>query len=243
MTEKIFQKHSGIYKLGVAFIAFWSFVIGALHFGVLYLFGIPIIGLLLGVFFVWISKESIKHKLISTFISIPIILGTFFIVFQLNKAEPETFLIPQNFRGKIIIFYEEPCGQKSVYENGRRIFQFPESGVLITNYKRTKGILNQNFYFVAENGEKTKIPQKDVREFNFKGRLSNIEKEPSREEVGVFYSYAGILPSKTISKYHSYVISAYKDLDKDEKESWLELKRFSDQSENLLIKCREQVSK
>jgi hypothetical protein len=32
--------------------------------------------------------------------------------FGTNHVKPATFLIPKDFRGKIIIYYGEPCGEK-----------------------------------------------------------------------------------------------------------------------------------
>lgn len=240
MTEKLLQKTSRKLKAGIILTVIFSILIGFLNVGVLYLFGIPFLGLFLGITLIWLSEAEKKLKILWTISPFLIIPATFFMFLQINKAEPETFLIPQNFRGKIVIFYEESCGQKPVYENGRRIYRFPESGILITNYKKTKGILDQEFYFVDEYGKRIKIAQKDVRDFN--GAFSKPKNNTSRKEVGAFYSYAGIFPSKVMGKYHSHIISAYKDFEKDEKESWRELKQFSEQSEKLLKQCREQIS-
>ena len=230
----------GKYKTGLFMIIFCSIVIGLLNIGVLYCFGIPIVGLLVGIIFIWAAKEKLKTKILVTFLPIPIIVGTFLLMIQLNKAEPETFLIPQDFRGKITIFYEESCGEKPIYESGRRIYKFPENGILITNFKRTKGIIDQEFYFVDENGMRTRIPKKDVRDFNFKDRLSKTETEPSRDEIGAFFSWGDAPPIFT-GKYNSFVISSYRYFEKPEKESWQIMKDFSEKRKTLLEKCRQSL--
>ena len=67
------------------------------------------------------------------------------------------FLIPQNVRGEIVVFYDESCGQEAVYENGSRIYKVPESGILITKFKENPGHLNRKFYSVDADGNRTKI--------------------------------------------------------------------------------------
>jgi energy-coupling factor transporter transmembrane protein EcfT len=237
MTEKIFQRPSWKLKSGIILVTLFSIITGLLNVGVLYLFGLPLFGILLGIIFIWIAKTELKTKFVWTILPLPLILSTFFFAYQLNKAEPETFLIPQNFRGKIVIFYEEKCGQEPVYEQGRRIYKFPDNGILITNFKKTRGILDQEFYFVDETGNRTPIPKRDVRDFNFNGRLSKTDNEPSKDEIAVFYSWA-ILPTVLSSKYQTFVISSYRFFEKDEKESWNEIKNFSEKSKNSLKECR-----
>jgi hypothetical protein len=237
MTEKIFQTPGWKLKTGVVLVTLFSIITGFLNVGVLYLFGLPLFGILLGIIFIWIAETELKTKIVWTILPLPLILSVFFFVYQLDKAEPETFLIPQNFRGKIVIFYEEKCGQEPVYEHGRRIYKLPENGILITNFKKTRGILDQEFYFVDETGNRIPIPKRDVRDFNFNGRLSKTGNEPSRDEIAAFYSLA-ILPTILSGKYQTFVVSSYKFFEKDEKESWNEIKNFSEKSKNLLEECR-----
>jgi hypothetical protein len=239
--NKFFTNRTRLYKFGIILTVLFSIIIGFLNVGVLFLFGIPVLGLILGLILIWFSKETLKLKSCSTIIQIPIIICSFFLMFWLNSAEPETFLIPQNFRGRITIFYEEPCGQKPIYENGRRIYKFPENGILISNFKRPQGYLNQEFYFVDEVENRTKIPRKDVGDFNFKGRLSKTETEPSRDEIGAFYAWGGLdlfLPS---IKYNNFIIDSYRYFEKDEKQSWQDLQQFSKKTKNLLIECRKKT--
>ena len=242
MTDKIFKKHDWKYKVGLTLTIFSSIIIGIFNIGVLYLFGIPLLLLLAGIFLIALAEEEVKTKVFLILLPIPIIISIFSSMYWLNKAEPETFLIPQDFRGKITIFYEEPCGEKPIYESGRRIYKFPENGILITNFKRTKGFLDQEFYFVDENGNRNKIPKKDVRDFNFNGRLSKTETKPSRYEIGAFFSW-GDAPPIFIGKYNSFIISSYRYFEKSEKESWQIMKDFSEKRKSLLGECRQSLAR
>lgn len=237
MTNRFFRKSDKFFKIGAILVVFFSLAVGFLNVGVLYLFGIPIIGLLSGLILVWLSKVTFNKKAVLTFLPVFLIPSAFFIFLYLNKAEPETFLIPENFRGRIVIFYEESCAEKPLYENGRRLYRFPDDGILITKFKRPKGFLDRKFYFVNERGERTPIVQRDVRDFNFKGRISNVENEPSRDETAAFYSHERLHIMTSNSKT-GFIISTFRYFEKDEKESWNESRQFSENAEKSLKICR-----
>src|SRR5688572_10192310 len=118
---------------GMTLLVLFSALTGFLSIGVLYLFGIPLLGIAVGLGLVWFSKISVRFKLFSTVLPVPlIVLGfLFFLTFVLGPSEPETFLIPENFRGQFEVLFNEPCGQPVSPQEGRRIYDIPESGVLI----------------------------------------------------------------------------------------------------------------
>lgn len=68
-------------------------------------------------------------------------------------AEPETFLIPNDFKGVIVIVFNQEKGEDKEYENKRRIYRIPENGVLYTQFSPVKGILNEKFYYINKQGE------------------------------------------------------------------------------------------
>jgi hypothetical protein len=58
-----------------------------------------------------------------------------FILFQFNsscnqKAEPETYLIPSNFVGKVNILFSRSDGVAKIYEGNRRVYKIPSNGIL-----------------------------------------------------------------------------------------------------------------
>lgn len=235
MTEKIFQKRNRLFKVGVIFITFWSLVIGFLNIGVLYLLGIPIIGLLLGIVFVWFSKETIKDKMISTFIPIPLILASFYLFYLLlPKAEPETFLIPRNFRGYIVVVFNENCGQSLVYESGRRIYDFSKNNIVITSANETLGVIDRKFYLVDENGNRTNIPEFHWRSYEEEQKdwhWSSSQIELSKYSVGVFWAYRND---------RSFIISDYHSLERQDKETKEETEKiFQNELESALKECRQ----
>lgn len=90
------------------------------------------------------------------------IIGIYAISFAssyLTKPEPETFLIPANFEGKVRIVYGEECGINPSTINGRRELQIPKNGFLIIQPEFEAGIIDHEYFFVDQNGNRTEIMQ------------------------------------------------------------------------------------
>lgn len=49
-------------------------------------------------------------------------------------GEPEVILLPKNFSGSIIIFFNHEKGNSEKFEGGKRIFEIPKNGVLRTKF-------------------------------------------------------------------------------------------------------------
>jgi hypothetical protein len=237
MTENIFQKRNSVFKTGLVFTVFWSAIIGFFNIAVLFLFGIPILGLLIGFILIWLADENIKTKILTTFTSIPIILFFFFLFYLLlPKAEPEVFLIPQNFRGEIHIFLEESCGQKPTYKNGKRVYEIPESGVLITNLTDNYGVQDQEFYLVDENGKQKELPlfswhKLEDEKQSWRYIFSNTELSP--DSVGVFYYFGQ--PVNTIN----YIVADFQYFEVDSNTASERRRQLWEKAELLLKKCRQ----
>jgi len=77
----------------------------------------------------------------------------------------ETFLIPSGFEGRINVVFNQPNSNPISVENDRRIYEIPTDGILITSSKLETGILDQEYYYVDNKGNKEKI---DVTELNKK---------------------------------------------------------------------------
>jgi hypothetical protein len=75
----------------------------------------------------------------------------------LTRPEKETYLIPDNFEGQFRIIYGEKCGINPAYENGRRVLQVPDNGVLIIQPKFESGTIDYEYYLVDKNGKRQKI--------------------------------------------------------------------------------------
>ncbi len=246
MKEKIFNGQNGLFYTGAIITIFSAIVIGAVHVGVFYLLGIPVFLYILGISLVWISKKAVKVKSLVTLISIGLMPLTLLTLSMLSRPEPEVFLIPENFRGRFVIYYQEPCGQKTLYETGKRIYEIPQDGVLITNFKENKGFMDHRFYLVNEKGDRTRIPTFYWQSFesekeNWKYMHTETDENFTTQTVGVFTGYG----SETYwisSNSDNFIVSDFSYYDKGkEREHWLEDKVLTKRAEKILKECRSKL--
>lgn len=101
-------------------------------------------------------------------------------------AQPETFLISENFKGAIYIVHDDSLGADKEFEGIRRIYRVPKTGVLFTQFPVTKGILNQEFYYISADGKRTRLGELDAREFNDTWTINPRPTEPVRDSLAVF---------------------------------------------------------
>jgi len=50
-----------------------------------------------------------------------------------SQPDPETYLTPQGFAGWVSIVFSRVEGVPPKYENGRRVYQIPVNGILLTH--------------------------------------------------------------------------------------------------------------
>lgn len=143
------------FYIGLSLIAI-SFIACVVSFYLL-VFGIP--AFLVGAILIFLSKQNIKTKLLTTLI--PLILyvpSTFLFLYAYNYSTPKTILIPKNFEGKLRVIYEENCGRNYDKTDGIKTLTFPENGILVLNEDFDRHV-NYNYYLVDELGNRTKISQ------------------------------------------------------------------------------------
>ncbi|MDP4255061.1 MAG: hypothetical protein Q8938_13715, partial [Bacteroidota bacterium] len=61
-----------------------------------------------------------------------ILMQTIFLGSCIHKSEPETYLIPKGFQGRATIIFNQKLGVPSKYENGRRVYEMPLNGILLS---------------------------------------------------------------------------------------------------------------
>ncbi|MEQ1922952.1 MAG: hypothetical protein ABL952_10640 [Pyrinomonadaceae bacterium] len=243
MSNDVAQLKGCLFIVGAVLVVISSVVIGILNFGVLYLFGVPILILIVGVLFIWFSNAALKFKALVTLLPIPLILLSFFITFQIRKAEPETFLIPKDFRGMLVVFYNEPCGRPPIYRDGRRVYEIPQDGVLITQSEENRGGLNQKFYLVDSEKNEIEIPFFRRQNFETEKKEWPIFHQGSAEDftketVGVFWGYGSETYFVSQDSF-SFIISNFHLFEKDEKDKWLARKQFTEKARIALRDCRQ----
>jgi len=162
-----------------------------------------------------------------------VILGLCLIFFvqmlsSCQRAEPETYLIPSSFTGRVqIIFnqngipykyknmygkdtvYTPRLGEPIKYENGRRIYEIPLSGILLTQFKSNPGFIDTEYYSVDSNGKREPLEIFKFEHFK-KDSAGYVVKDENQK--GIFGNgTSGSIGNEHIP-YQEFVVSDYKHL-------------------------------
>lgn len=101
--------------------------------------------------------SSLFSFLITLIVTTVIILLFNILNAYLSQPDKETYLIPVGFEGEVTVIYGEKCGIKPAYENGRRVLQIPDNGILIIQPEFEGGTFDREYYFIDRNGKKERI--------------------------------------------------------------------------------------
>jgi len=133
----------------------------------------------------------------------------------LTRPEAETFLIPENFEGKIRIVYGEACGIAPAHENGRRVLEIPADGLLIIQPDLESGIIDHEYYFVNASGNRERLEEhydpRDTQRGVTSGGSGNMTTAAPGSPGGSisiyysdFYVYNGFSPPLADSAYNAF---------------------------------------
>jgi len=146
-----------------------------------------------------------------------------------QQAEPETYLIPSDFTGVVnILFnqngmpvkyknaygrdtiYRPKVGKPIKYENGRRVYEIPASGILLTKFKDTYGFIDRKYFLVNGNGLRTPL-KVFTYDYNKDGTIKWIV--PNKREKGIFGDgTSGSYGNMNIS-FEDFTVGSFNDLD------------------------------
>jgi hypothetical protein len=138
--------------------------------------------LLIGVLLILFTTKSWKFK--SLTIGIPLTLVGY--SFYNSFTTPQRYLIPDNYKGPVVIVFNQKDGQKKEYEGLRRLYKIPSTGVLFTQFKEEQDWINQDYYYVSSNGQRKKLGVFDTRDFDEEWTLVKNPKEPPRDSLAIF---------------------------------------------------------
>lgn len=135
------------------------------------------------------SSKVLLALLLFPLTLIVVVIGMYLFSFAssyLTRPEKETYLIPEGYKGTVLVIFNQPDGEKPEYEDGRRIYRIPKTGVLFTQLKDEQGIINQEYYYISLNGQKRKLGVLDTRDFNEEWTTEKNPHEPPRDSLAVF---------------------------------------------------------
>ncbi len=64
----------------------------------------------------------------------------------LDRSQPEVYLIPEGYVGRVLIVYGQPNGRPFEYDGEARLFRIPENGVLLVQPARMDGSATEFWY-------------------------------------------------------------------------------------------------
>lgn len=134
-----------------------------------------------------------------------------------QNAEPETYLLPQGFTGRVNVVFNQGNGAPAKYEDGRRVYQIPANGILLTQFKDEYGFVDRLYYYVDSNNKRTSL-HIYRRDYNLDSTIKWIVADSN--EVGIFLDgttgqYNNSSNTKSV-KWQEFAVSSYKDFQKME---------------------------
>ena len=103
-------------------------------------------------------RRPIVIKLISGLAAVLVLFVLSFLG-SCTRPAKETILIPDSFEGEFRIIYSEKCGLNPKLENGRRVLEIPQNGILIIQPELEAGIIDRQYYILDSDFNRTKINQ------------------------------------------------------------------------------------
>jgi len=74
-----------------------------------------------------------------------------------NNGDDVIWLIPEGYRGHIVLVEGWQKGEEKKYEDGSRLYHFPKSGVLKTKFGVNRGWHKERCYLVDEEGNRKEL--------------------------------------------------------------------------------------
>lgn len=76
---------------------------------------------------------------------------------QATQCEKEVYLIPEGFRGRVMVFFNQSDGADTAYEGSARLYQIPPGGLMKSKFSKTGGCMNDHrltFFYVDSLGNR-----------------------------------------------------------------------------------------
>ncbi|RAJ95696.1 hypothetical protein LX87_03444 [Larkinella arboricola] len=80
------------------------------------------------------------------------------VFFSCNKGKKEIIVIPDKFKGYILVIFNQKIGKDEAYRNGSRIYNIPTSGVLKTKFRANYSWSEAPEFYYNKINEKQKLP-------------------------------------------------------------------------------------
>jgi len=79
---------------------------------------------------------------------------------QSTKCEKEIFLLPKDFHGRLIVFFDQKDGQEKAFEGDARLYKVPQGGLMKSRFPKNGGCMSDNrirFFYVDSLGQRAPL--------------------------------------------------------------------------------------
>ena len=76
------------------------------------------------------------------------------------KCEKEVYLLPKDFHGRFVVFFNQADGAEKCYEGDARLYTIPSSGILKSQFQKNGGCMNNQrlaFFYVDSLGKRESL--------------------------------------------------------------------------------------
>jgi|KBSSwiStaDraftv2_1062776.scaffolds.fasta_scaffold428728_2 hypothetical protein len=73
-------------------------------------------------------------------------------------SDSADFQIPESYRGRVAVVFNQTKGQKPKYLNRRRIYEIPKNGILLTQFDYKPGFVDYQYFLVDDKGNRLLLP-------------------------------------------------------------------------------------
>ncbi len=203
-TYKVFHKYFKVgaltYILGGLLSLLLSYLMALLMFGgtLFYSVTIALLAIVLYVLFLLISNDNPKLNLkwVGIVVLALIIIGSFYLItISSKKGTDQTYLLPMDFEGCVVINYEVEGFPPLKIESNVIEYLVPESGIINTSspaefgwaYEEHSGPSRLKAFYVDENGKKVK----ELSQEEFRSSANGAVQEEGKQERRYHYQIFG----------------------------------------------------
>lgn len=113
-----------------------------------------------------------------------------------NSGDKEVIVVPKNYKGYVVITYNQKNGVPAKCEDGKRIYEIPSNGILKTQFKGNYGARQFTEYYYEKIALQNKFPS--YVEFDkippttivgLIGAVGNANKDPEGKETVEYSVY------------------------------------------------------
>lgn len=128
------------------------------------------------------------------------------------------YLIPQGFKGGVVILFDQPNGVVPDVDAGRFVYPIPSNGVLYVQGPPQPGLVNKEFYYISADGKRTRIEELRITgntspEGLPQNKFGNISQDDFENKIFVMNTggFGSFNTPTRIVQFTSFVVSTPKE--------------------------------